>query len=82
MGKTVRVDTEISEELLASLQRLADRQGGTRDRLIEHTVRLLVESEERFAAVVREGMDALEAGDVLDHQDVEAAFAERFGGSL
>ncbi|KAA0594704.1 putative transcriptional regulator [Azospirillum lipoferum] len=81
MGKTVRVDTEINEELLASLQRLADRQGGTRDQLIEHAVRLLVESEERFAAAVQEGVEALDAGDVIDHRDVETAFTTKFGSS-
>jgi predicted transcriptional regulator len=48
--------------------------------LIDHAVRPLVESEERFAAAVREGLEATEAGDVVDHRDVEAAFKVKSGG--
>lgn len=79
MGKTVRVDTEISEELMASLERLASENGRSRDAMIELALRAFVQSEERFAAAVEEGLEAWKAGDVVEHADVIAEFESRHG---
>lgn len=79
MGKTVRVNAEISEELNASLQRLADEHGRSKDALIEQALQVYVQSEEQFAAAVREGIVAWQAGDIVEHADVVAEFERRYG---
>lgn len=79
MGKTVRLDAEISEELAASLDRLASEIGRSRDDMIELALRAFVQSEEQFAAAVEEGLAAWRAGDVVEHADVVAEFERRCG---
>lgn len=79
MGKTVRVNAEISEDLNASLQRLADEHGRSKDALIEQALQAYVHSEEQFAAAVREGVAAWQAGDAVEHADVVSEFERRFG---
>lgn len=79
MGKTVRVATDISEALNASLERLAGESGQPKDRLIEQAMRALVRMEERFAAAVQEGIDAWKAGDMVDHAVVAEEFERRYG---
>lgn len=79
MGKTVRVNADISEDLNASLERLAEEQGQSKDALIERALRALVQSEEQFMAAVEEGLAAWRGGDVVEHSDVVAEFAGRYG---
>ena len=79
MGKTVRVATDISEELNASLERLAGESGQGKERLIEQALRAFVHSEEQFTAAVKEGIDSWKAGDVVDHATLAEGFERRYG---
>ncbi|HYH39325.1 MAG TPA: hypothetical protein VD860_13960 [Azospirillum sp.] len=81
MGKTVRVATEISEELNSSLERLAGESGQDKERLIERALRAFVQSEEQFAAAVQEGIEAWKAGDMVDHAALAAEFERRYGAA-
>ncbi|TWA70659.1 putative transcriptional regulator [Azospirillum baldaniorum] len=79
MGKTVRVNAEISEDLNASLQRLADEHGWSKDVLIEQALQAFVRTEAQFAAAVQDGITAWRTGETVEHSDVVADFERRYG---
>lgn len=64
------IETSIPRELDEALARLALARGTTKSRLMQEVLAAFVLSEEAFAAAVAEGRAAVEAGDVLDHDEV------------
>jgi predicted transcriptional regulator len=79
MGKTVRVGADISEDLNASLERLASERGQPKDLLVEQVLRDFIRSEEEFVLAVREGVEAWKAGDMVEHATMIREFERRYG---
>jgi predicted transcriptional regulator len=66
----VVIETQITRELDDALARLAEARGKTKARLMQEALAEFVVSEEAFAAAVAEGRSAVDAGDVVDHDEV------------
>jgi predicted transcriptional regulator len=64
------VAISIPSELDEKLSRLASARGKSKSRLVCEALAEFVVSEEAFAAVVAEGRAAIDAGDVIDHDEV------------
>ena len=63
---SVRLD----EETLERLGQMAAAMDRPRAWLMAHAIKQFVEREEWFVKQVQEGIDAADAGDLLDHEDV------------
>jgi predicted transcriptional regulator len=70
MAADVTLDARIPAELDEKLSRLASARGKTKARLVREALAEFVLSEEAFAAAVAEGRAAVDAGDVIDHDEV------------
>ena len=64
------VAISIPSELDEKLSRLASARGKSKSRLVCEALAEFVVSEEAFAAAVAEGRAAVNAGDVIDHDEV------------
>jgi predicted transcriptional regulator len=64
------VAISIPSELDEKLSRLASARGKSKSRLVCEALAEFVVSEEAFAAAVAEGRAAVDAGDVIDHDEV------------
>jgi predicted transcriptional regulator len=70
MAQDVILDTQIPAELDEKLSRLANARGKSKSRLVCEALAEFVLSEEAFAAAVAEGRAAVDAGDLIDHEEV------------
>ena len=70
MAQDVILDTQIPAELDEKLSRLANACGKSKSRLVCEALAEFVLSEEAFAAAVAEGRAAVDAGDLIDHEEV------------
>ena len=70
MANDVVLETQIPAELDETLARLAAARGKTKSRLVRDALAEFVVSEEAFAAAVAEGRAAVDAGDLVDHEEV------------
>ena len=70
MAADVTLDARIPAELDEKLSRLASARGKTKARLVREALAEFALSEEAFAAAVAEGRAAVDAGDVIDHDEV------------
>ncbi|MFN8517424.1 MAG: ribbon-helix-helix protein, CopG family [Thermomicrobiales bacterium] len=77
MVKDVTISARISEELSEQLTSLAQALGRNRSWVIEEALRGYIASEQQFLTAVEEGLRDLEAGNVLDHDEVMAEMDER-----
>lgn len=70
--------TEVSPELADKIGRFADEEGCSTGEIIRSALEAWVAREEEHHRLIREGLAAIEAGDVVDH-DVIKAWAESLG---
>lgn len=64
------IEAQIARELDDALARLAKARGKTKAQLMQEALAEFVVSEEAFAEAVAEGRSAVDAGDVVDHDEV------------
>ena len=70
MAEDVALDTRILAELDQKFTRLASERRKSKSKLVREAVAQFVLTEEAFAAAVAEGRAAVDAGDVIDHDEV------------
>lgn len=73
MSKPVTIAARFDAHLDGGLERLAEAAGRSKSWLMDEALRSYVATEQHLAAV-EEGKEALQAGRVLDHATVVAAF--------
>jgi predicted transcriptional regulator len=72
MGKSAVITARVDEATLELVDRLASSQGRTRAWFIAKAVQQFAESEAEYLAFVQEGIDALDRGDDVAHEEVMA----------
>jgi predicted transcriptional regulator len=81
MAEDVALDTRIPAELDQKLTQLASERRKSKSKLVREALAQFVLTEEAFAAAVAEGRAAVDAGDVIDHEEVmrqiDALLAEK-----
>lgn len=76
MSKTAVITARVDAETLALVDKVAGSQGRSRSWFVAEAVRRVAESEADFLAFVQVGIDAIERGDVVPHEQVAAEFSE------
>jgi predicted transcriptional regulator len=74
MSKSVTIAARVDADLDHELERLAEATGRSKSWLINEALRSYVANEQQFLTAVEEGKQALQAGQVVDHATVVAAF--------
>lgn len=77
MSKTAIVTARVDPEILAGLDLLADRQERSRAWLVAKAVERYVLEERAFLDFLQEGVDALDRGDVITHEQLCAEIKAR-----
>lgn len=72
MGKTAVISARIDEETLALVDRVTKASGRSRAWFAAEAIRHAAEREAEFLAFVQVGIDAVERGDVVPHDEVMA----------
>lgn len=72
MSKTAVITARLDEETLAELDRLADHHERSRAWLVTKAVKRYVKDESEFLAFLKEGEDAIDRGDSLTQEQMEA----------
>ena len=73
MSKPVTIAAQVNADPDDELERLAEAAGRSKSWLMDEALRSYVATEQHLAAVEK-GKEALQAGRVLDHATVVAAF--------
>lgn len=81
MSKSAVVTARLDPETLKSLDELAVSRERTRAWLVEKAVKRFVEEENDFAAFIKAGEDAIDNGDYLTQEEMEAWFEDRYRSS-
>ena len=74
MSKSVTIAARVDADLDHELELLAEATGRSKSWLINEALRSYVANEQQFLAAVEDGKQALQAGQVVDHATVVAAF--------
>jgi predicted transcriptional regulator len=64
------MEVNLSPELQAKLERVAEEQGRNTESLVREAVERLLGYDEWFVREVEKGLAQIERGEVLDHRDV------------
>jgi predicted transcriptional regulator len=72
MSKTAVITARLDDEMIALVDRLAKARGRTRSWFVAQAVRKAAEAEAELLAFIQEGVDDIEAGRVVSHEDVMA----------
>jgi len=64
------MEVNLSPELQAKLERVAEQQGRNTESLIREAVERLLGYDEWFVREVEKGLAQIERGEVLDHKEV------------
>ena len=64
------MEVNLSPELQAKLERVAEQQGRNTESLVREAVERLLGYDEWFLREVEKGLAQIERGEVLDHKDV------------
>jgi predicted transcriptional regulator len=70
MAQGITLDVRIPAELDERLARLAAARSKSKARLVREALAEFVVREESFAAAVAEGRAGVDAGDLIDHEQV------------
>ena len=70
MSKTTVVTARIDEELAAGLDRLAGKLDRSKAWVVSQAIKRFVEEESEFLAFLQEGIDDLENGRWISHEDL------------
>jgi len=71
------MEVHFSPELEAKLDRLATQQGRDTESLVREAVELLLDYDEWFAREVEKGLDQIDSGKVLEHDEVGKRLEQR-----
>ncbi|MEK6541588.1 MAG: ribbon-helix-helix protein, CopG family [Pseudomonadota bacterium] len=82
MGKEITsklavISARVDAETLALIDRIAAVRGRSRAWLVASAVKRMAEDEAAYLAFVQEGIDAVERGDVIPHEEVMQWVAEK-----
>lgn len=66
------MEVNLRPELQAKLTRLAEMEGRDTDTLVEEAIERLVDYDDWFIGEVQKGMEQIERGEVLTHDEVGA----------
>jgi predicted transcriptional regulator len=80
MTKSAVITTRVSEETLALIDKVARAHGRSRARIIAQAVERFAEQESEFLRYLKEGEDAIYAGQSYSQEQLEAWFAARMRG--
>lgn len=72
MSKTAVITARLDAETLAALDALAAKRERSRAWLVAKAIKRFVEEETAFDAFLQEGEDAIERGDYLTQEQMEA----------
>ena len=64
------MEVNLSPELQAKLERVAEQQGRNTESIVREAVERLLGYDEWFVREVEKGLAQIERGEVLDHKDV------------
>ena len=68
---------EMDSETLARLDALAEAMNCSRDRVADQALKAYIEEQSRQIEAIREGIAALDAGDVISHEALMAELRAR-----
>ncbi|TPG20498.1 ribbon-helix-helix protein, CopG family [Sphingomonas koreensis] len=77
MSKTTVITARIDPEVAADLDKLANHQDRSRAWLVCKAIERYVREESEFFAFLKEGDDAIERGESLTQEEMEAWFLSR-----
>ena len=72
MSKSAVITARVDEDTLRLVDRVAKAQGRTRAWFVANAVQRFAEAEAGYLAFVQEGIDALDRGDSVPHDEVMA----------
>lgn len=76
MAATSVITTRLDAETMALVDRVAKAHGRSRAWFAAKAIKQVAETEAEFQAFVQEGIDAIERGDFVEHEVVEAMIDE------
>ena len=71
------MEVRFSPELQAKLDRIATQQGRDTESLVHEAVERLLDYDEWFAREIEKGLEQIDSGEVLDHDDVGKRLEKR-----
>ena len=78
MNKSAVVTARLDPETLQALDALATSRERTRAWLVEKAIKRFVEEETEFDAFIKAGEDAIDRGEYLTQEEMEAWFENRY----
>ncbi len=72
MSKTAVITARVDEDTLELVDRVAKAKGRSRAWFVANAVQRFAESEAEYLAFVQEGIDALDRGESIPHEEVMA----------
>jgi predicted transcriptional regulator len=72
------MEVHLTPEQEAELSRLALRKGRNADELAQEVLRFYLEHEARFIEAVKRGLDSLDRGEYVSHEEVGARIDRLF----
>lgn len=72
MNKTAVITARVDQETLQLVDRIVLAKGRTRAWFVSRAVQQFAEAEAEYLAFVQEGIDALDRGDTVSHEEVMA----------
>jgi predicted transcriptional regulator len=70
MSKTSVITARVDAETLALIDKVAKAQGRSRSWFVAQAVQRVAESEADFIAFVQEGLDAIDRGETVPHEQI------------
>ena len=77
MAKTAVITTRLDPDTFDLVDRLATAHGRSRADFAAEAIRRIAESEADFMAFVQVGIDAIDRGEVVPHDEVMSKLSER-----
>jgi predicted transcriptional regulator len=71
------MEVHFSPELQAKLDRVATQQGRDTESLVHEAVERLLDYDEWFAREIEKGLEQIDSGEVLDHDEVGKRLEKR-----
>jgi predicted transcriptional regulator len=72
------MEVSLTPEQEAELRKLATRKGRNADELAQDVLRLYLENEAQFVEAVRRGLNSLDRGEYVPHEEVAARIERLF----
>ena len=71
------MEVHFSPELQAKLDRIATQQGRDTESLVHEAVERLLDYDDWFAREIQKGLEQIDSGEVLDHDEVGKRLEKR-----